>query len=90
MSREQLPAPSFSPFPAQLVRFVAARHNELRALSGCGDALVASFKRARGGHGPGTWMSLGKCGAAAALAACEPSAQALQDLVQEEIPVPPK
>lgn len=46
MSREQLPATSISPFPAQLVPFVTVRHDELRALSGCGDMLVASFKRA--------------------------------------------
>lgn len=56
MSREQLPATSISPLPAQLVPFVTVRHDELHALRGSGDMLVASFKRARGGHGLGTWM----------------------------------
>lgn len=56
MSWEHLPATSISPLPAQLLPFVTARNDELCALSGCGDTLVASFKRAQGGRGPGMWM----------------------------------
>lgn len=46
----------YLPSSSRFLPFVTARHNELCALSGCGGTLVASFKRAQGGRGPGMWM----------------------------------